>query len=52
MYPFSGLDYWTELFPFFGQVCVCICRKKLTLFIINKYLATMDDCNNNKGCLL
>ena len=52
MYPFTGLDYWTKLFSFFRQVCVFICRKKPTFFIINKYLATMDDCNNNKSCLL
>ena len=24
----TGLDYWTELFSFFGQVSVFICRKK------------------------
>ena len=44
----TGLDYWTELFSFFVQVCVFIFRKKPAFFAINKYLATMDDCNNNK----
>ena len=48
----TGLDYWTEIFSFFGQVCVVICRKMPTFFTINKYLATVDDCNNNKSCLL
>ena len=47
----TGLDYWTEFF-LFRQVCVFICRKKPTFFIINKYLAIMDDCNNSKSCLL
>ena len=48
----TGLDHWTEIFSFFGQVCVFIIRKMLTFFTINKYLATVDDCNNNKSCLL
>ena len=41
-----GLDYWTVLFSFFGQVSVYIFRKEST---INKYLATIDDCNNNNA---
>ena len=48
----TELDYWTKIFSFFGQVCVFICRKMPTFFTVNKYLATVDDCNNNKSCLL
>ena len=49
----TGLDYWTELFSFFGQACVFICRKKPTfLQPTSSYLAVMDDCHNNKSCLL
>ena len=28
-----------------------IFRKWPTFFTINKYLATVNDCNNNNGCL-
>ena len=47
----TGLDYWTELFSFFGQVYVFIFRRSLT-HLINKWMATMDSCNNDDGCLL
>ena len=37
---------WTtglsQLFSFYEQVCVLICRKKPTFFAINKYLVTMQ----------
>ena len=38
----TGLDYWTELFSFLGQVSLHF----------SKYLATMDDCSNDNRCLL
>ena len=31
---------------------LCACFKKPTLFKIDKYLATMDDCNNDNGQFL
>ena len=43
----TGLSY----FPFLEKF-VLICRKKHTYFTTSKYLATMDDCNNYKSCLL
>ena len=49
---FTNPNNINELFSFFGQVPVFSCRKKPTYFTINKYLATVDDCNNNKSCLL
>ena len=47
----TGLGYWTKLFSFFGQVYVFIFRRSLT-YLINKWMATMDNCNNDDGCLL
>ena len=42
VHPFTGLDYWTEIFSFFGQVCVCIFTKKPTfLQSTSSYLATI-----------
>ena len=46
----NGLDYWIELFSFFGQVSEFILGS--LLLMIYKYLATMDDCNNDNHCLL
>ena len=49
----TGLDYWTELFSFFGQVSVLIFRKEPTfLQSTSTYLATMNDHNNDNSCLL
>ena len=47
VYPFTGLDYWTEMFSFFGQVCVFNIRMKPTFFTMNisTCMATIDDCN-------
>ena len=46
----TGLDYWTELFSFFGHISEFIFG--CLLLMIYKYLATMDDCNNDNHCLL
>ena len=46
----SGMDYWTELFSIFGYISEFIFGS--LLLMIYKYLATMDDCNNDNNCLL
>ena len=28
VYPFTGLDYWTEIYSFLGQVCMYVCFRK------------------------
>ena len=60
VYLFTGLDYrtgildWTNglsYFPLLDKCLVFTFRKKTRYtFLVNKYLATMDDCNNS--CLL
>ena len=46
----TGLDYLTKLFSFFGQVSEFIFGS--LLFMVYKYLATIDECNNDNNCLL
>ena len=55
VYPFIGLDYWTEVFSLFRQGSVfvlIILERSLYYFKIAKELAAMDDCNNDNKCLL
>ena len=50
MYPFTGLDYWTEIFPFLDKfLCLILERSLHFLQAASTYLATIYDCNN---CLL
>ena len=46
----TGLDYWNKLFSFYGQVSEFILEAYF--FMIYKYLATMDDRNNDNSYLL